>query len=62
MLKSAFDENEAAIASGKPWLATYAVADDANVVDRARLEAELRALSGRITHGELTVRIEESRE
>lgn len=29
--------------------------------DRARLEAELRTLAGRVTHGELTIRIEESR-
>lgn len=48
MLESALDENAAAIAAGKPWLQTYAVADEENVVDRPRLEAALEKIRSRV--------------
>jgi uncharacterized protein (DUF2236 family) len=50
MLKSAIDENRAVAASGKPWLQTYAVADEANVVDRDRFEAALEKIRSRVSN------------
>lgn len=48
MLKSAIDEIEAVVGEGRPWLQTYAVADEANVVDRERLEASLETIRKRV--------------
>lgn len=48
MLKSAIDEIHGIVAEGKPWLQTYSIADEANIVDRARLEASLEKIRSRI--------------
>lgn len=48
MLKSALDEIEAVAAAGTPWLQTYSVVNEANVVDRARLEAGLETIRSRV--------------
>ena len=48
MLKSALDEIAAVKAAGTPWLQTYSVVDEANVVDRERLEAGLEIIRSRV--------------
>lgn len=48
MLQSAVEENAAAVAAGKPWLQTHAIADEANVVSRERLEAALEKIRARV--------------
>lgn len=50
MLKSALDEIDAVVAAGKPWLQTYSIADEANIVDRDRLEAALEKIRSRVSN------------